>query len=236
MTAAAGFVSDLDLDHRARLSLGSSDDAIHRMVVDALDQFAVRGGALVDAGCGGGALKAALGDRVARYVGLDAVRYDQFPSGAEFHAVDLDAPEWPIADHQADVAAAVETIEHLQNPWAFMRQLAALVRPGGWVLVTTPNQLSLLSVATLVTKHRFSAFQDVHYPAHRTALLEADLQRCARAAGLEPVALRYSHRGRLPLSSRHYPRWISRVFPRALSDNVLLISRKPAMTRHLDGR
>ncbi len=236
MISAAGFVSDPDLDRRARLSLGSSDAAIHRMVVDAVDQFASRGGAFVDAGCGGGALKAALGDRVTRYVGLDAVLYERFPAGAEFHAVDLDAPEWPIPDQHADVAAAVETIEHLQNPWAFMRRLAALVRPGGWVFVTTPNQLSLLSIMTLITKGRFSAFQDVHYPAHRTALLEVDLQRCARAAGLEPVALRYSHRGRLPLSSRHYPQWIAQTFPRALSDNLLLIARKPLVTGHLHAR
>jgi protein involved in polysaccharide export with SLBB domain len=101
--------------------------------------------------------------------GLDAVRYDAFPDDADFQSVDLDGDRWPTPGSLADVVTAVETIEHLENPWSFMRRLAALVKPGGLVVVTTPNQLSLLSLLTLVSKRRFSAFQDAHYPAHRTA-------------------------------------------------------------------
>jgi len=69
-----------------------------------------------------------------------------------------------------------------------MRSLVALARPGGWVLVTTPNQLSWLSLLCLVVKNRFAAFQDVHYPAHLTALLEVDLRRLAREASLRDVS------------------------------------------------
>ena len=87
-----------------------------------------------------------------------------------------------LADQFADVVAAVEVVEHLENPRAFCRELARIVKPGGWVVVTTPNQLSLLSLLTLVVKQRFSAFQDVSYPAHITALLETDLRRIARNA------------------------------------------------------
>jgi 2-polyprenyl-3-methyl-5-hydroxy-6-metoxy-1,4-benzoquinol methylase len=50
-----------------------------------------------------------------------------------------------VADDYADVVASVETIEHLENPRAFMRQLARVVKPGGVVIVSTPNQLSLLT-------------------------------------------------------------------------------------------
>jgi 2-polyprenyl-3-methyl-5-hydroxy-6-metoxy-1,4-benzoquinol methylase len=215
------------LEARARLSLGSSNDAIYRMVAEALDARSASRGRLVDVGCGGGALWNVLSDRFDRYCGLDAVRYAGFPAGAEFHQVDLDAPVWPLEDAGADVVTAVETIEHLENPWAFVRALARLVKPGGWVVVTTPNQLSALSLLTLVAKRRFSAFQDSHYPAHRTALLEVDLFRIAAAAGLERLALGYSQRGRLPLARWHYPTAVARCLPRAFSDNVLLIGRRP---------
>jgi len=215
------------LEARARLSLGSSNDAIYRMVADALSARGVAGGRLVDVGCGGGALWRVMSDRFKSYCGLDAIRYDGFPVDAEFAQVDLDSPGWPIAEGRADVVTAVETIEHLENPWAFVRSLARIARPAGWVVVTTPNQLSLLSVLTLATKRRFSAFQDSHYPAHRTALLESDLQRIMSAAGLIDLGVAYSHRGRLPLSSAHYPAALSRLFPRALSDNLLIIGRKP---------
>ena len=214
------------LEARARLSLGSSNDAIYLMVAGALAARGVSGGRVVDVGCGRGALWNALSDRFNRYCGLDAVRYDGFPADADFRQVDLDSLSWPIADGDADVVTAVETIEHLENPWAFVRSLTRIVKPGGWVVVTTPNQLSLLSLLTLVTKRRFSAFQDSHYPAHRTALLESDLRRAAADAGLTDLSVAYSHRGRLPLAGVHYPLALARAFPRALSDNLMIIGRR----------
>jgi 2-polyprenyl-3-methyl-5-hydroxy-6-metoxy-1,4-benzoquinol methylase len=216
----------IGLEERARQSLGASNDAIHRMVVDAVDRHDIRGVRMVDVGCGHGSLRAALQHRFAEYQGLDAVRYERLPVDVEFTRVDLDSDRWPVAPG-ADLVAAVETIEHLENPWSFVRQLSALAAPGGWVVLTTPNQLSALSVITLVTKRRFSAFQDAHYPAHRTALLENDLRRIVEAGGLEVVEIGYSLRGRIPMTGRHYPAAFARRWPRALSDNVMIVARKP---------
>jgi len=217
--------SSAGLEARARQSLGSSSDAIYRMVAGALDARGVHGGTLVDVGCGQGALWRAVGDRFSRYCGLDAVRYDGFPADGEFCRVDLDAAAWPIADGSADVVTAVETIEHLENPWAFMRHLSALARPGAWVIVTTPNQLSALSLLSLLTRRRFVAFQDALFPAHRTSLLESDLCRAASECGLGIVDVAYSLRGRLPLTRWHYPVPLASVFPRSLSDNLMLVAR-----------
>jgi 2-polyprenyl-3-methyl-5-hydroxy-6-metoxy-1,4-benzoquinol methylase len=218
--------SDTALEARARQSLGSSSDAIYRMVDACLEARGIGGGTLVDVGCGGGGLWRIVARRFSRYCGLDAVRYDTFPSDGEFRQVDLDADEWTMPLGSGDVVAAVETIEHLENPWAFMRRLSALAKPGAWVLVTTPNQTSVLSVLTLAARHRFSAFQDSHYPAHRTALLASDLERAAREAGLEPTGIVFSHHGRVPFTPWHYPEAIARLFPRAFSDNLMLIATK----------
>jgi 2-polyprenyl-3-methyl-5-hydroxy-6-metoxy-1,4-benzoquinol methylase len=120
----------------------------------------------------------------------------------------------------------VETIEHLENPRAFVRELARLAKPGGTVLVTTPNQLSLLSKLTLLTRNQFNAFQEAPglYPAHITALLEVDLRRIARETGLEGVEVHYSGFGRIPFTARHWPRPLQ---GRAFSDNVALLARRP---------
>jgi hypothetical protein len=40
------------------------------------------------------------------------------------------------------------------------------------------------------------------------------------------VGASYSGQGRVPGTPWHYPNWLSRCFPRALSDNILLIGRK----------
>jgi 2-polyprenyl-3-methyl-5-hydroxy-6-metoxy-1,4-benzoquinol methylase len=217
----------VEVETRARQSQGSSDVAIYGMVARALEErYETRSGALLDVGCGTGQLWPYLQHLFLRYVGIDAVHYGDFPSDAEFHKADLDTGSTSLPNGIADVVASVETIEHLENPRAFVRELVRLVKPGGWVIVTTPNQLSLLSLLTLAIKKRFSAFQEVHYPAHLTALLEVDLKRIAAECGLSEVSLAYSLAGRIVMTPWHYPRFLSRLFPRALSDNVLVVGRK----------
>ena len=100
-----------------------------------------------------------------------------------------------------------------------------ITAPGGWLLVTTPNQRSLISLGALLLKEHFSAFRDSCYPAHQTALLDTDLRRLAAENGLRDVAIS-CEAGRMPLTAAVYPRGaVARFFPRACSDNVLLIAR-----------
>ena len=221
MTAPAAAV-----EVRARRSGGTSDDPIYRAVAAALR--GTGGGRLLDVGCGTGALWGHVSDQFAEYAGADAVRYDAFPAGHAFHTVDADGGRVPLPDGFADVVAAVEVIEHLENPRQFARELTRLARPGGWLVVTTPNQLSLLSKLTLALFNEFNAFRSGSYPAHLTALLEVDLRRIDRECGWADVGVTYTARGRVPGVSWHWPRWVSRVAPRALSDNLLLVARKPA--------
>jgi 2-polyprenyl-3-methyl-5-hydroxy-6-metoxy-1,4-benzoquinol methylase len=224
--STTAYANACEVEARARRSLGTSDVAIYEMVAKALEERDIAGDTLVDVGCGAGQLWPFLRARFARYIGVDVVRYEDFPAETKFTQVDLDTGKVALPAESADVVVAVETIEHLENPRAFMRELVRLVRRGGWVVVTTPNQLSLLSLLTLTIKQRFSAFQDVHYPAHLTALLEVDLKRIAGECGLTDVGVVYSSEGRMVLTPWHYPKFISQMFPRALSDNVLVIGRK----------
>ena len=214
------------VEQRARRSEGTSNEAILRMVLRALDKRQIKGKCLVDVGCGQADLFDLVSPRFSRYIGVDAARYEHFPEGAEFRQLDLDTAQIPLPDGTADVVTAIEVIEHLENPRDLMRKMVRLAKAGGWIIVTTPNQLSFLSLLTLVTKHRFQAFQDVHYPAHLTALLEVDLRRIASECGLTQVAIEYSHDSRIPLTAMHHPRLLSNNFPRWFSDNLLLIGRK----------
>jgi SAM-dependent methyltransferase len=214
------------VESRARRSQGTSSEAILQMVLRSLEKRQIAGGCVADLGCGQGDLFHFVGSRFSRYVGLDAARYENFPQGAEFGQIDLDTGGIPLPDGTADVVTAIEVIEHLENPRDFMRKLVRLAKPGGWIIVTTPNQLSVLSLVTLIVKHRFQAFQDVHYPAHLTALLEVDLRRIAGECGLVQVEIEFSQSGRIPLTATHYPRLLSRMFPRRFSENLLMIGRK----------
>lgn len=208
--------------YRALLSGGASQDAIYRMAAEAIKTRHSGGGLLLDIGCGSGALRQFVRPLIDSYVGVDLVEYAGFPSDCSFYCADLNSVSFELPIASADIVVSLETIEHLENPRAFVRELVRLARPGGWVIVSTPNQLSLLSLFTLLTKHQFNQFQDVHYPAHISALLEVDLLRIGKECTLSTVAIEYSRSGRVVFTPWHYPSWLSRLFPRAMSDNLLM--------------
>jgi len=223
VTAVTGLV---DVEVRARQTRGESSDAIYRAIARTLYQRGIWGNMLLDVGCGAGRLWPFVCDRFATYIGVDVIPYEQFPKGAIFRVADLDAEGVPLPDRSADVVVAAETIEHLENPRAFMRELVRVTKADGWIVVTTPNQLALLSMMTLFVKGRFNAFQDVQYPAHITALLPIDLQRIAEESAVTGIAIEYTEEGRIPLTGRHYPARLARLLPQALSDNVLLLGKR----------
>jgi len=219
-------MEQVNLETRARQSQGASSAPIYKMVAKSISEERPTGGVLLDIGCGRGNLLGFVGDRFDRYIGVDVVKYEGFPTEAEFIPLDLDAGKAPLPDDFADVVCSVETIEHLENPRAFMRELVRLVKPGGWVIVTTPNQLSLLSKLTLVLKNQFNAFQEAPglYPAHITALLEIDLIRIATECGLRDIKIDYSDRGRIPFTPWHWPANFG-FQGRSFSDNICAIGR-----------
>ncbi|MBE9010111.1 methyltransferase domain-containing protein [Pseudanabaenaceae cyanobacterium LEGE 13415] len=210
---------------RAEQSLGMSSVAIYEMVRRVLLQHYPSSSVLLDVGCGTGNLKPFVAKLCDRYIGIDAVQYPEFSKNTEFIRQNLDRPLIGLFDNFADVVISVETIEHLENPRAFYRELVRITKPGGYVIVTTPNQLSLLSKLTLLLKNQFNAFQEAPglYPSHITALLEVDLRRIAREAGLSDIKIEYSDRGRIPFTNRNYPEFCK---GNLFSDNLLCIGRK----------
>ena len=65
-----------------------------------------------------------------RCIGLDAVRYAGLPDDVTFHAGRSRRRRCRSRTASADVTAAVEVIEHLENPRAFVRELVRITRPG----------------------------------------------------------------------------------------------------------
>ena len=224
----------LNVEERARESEGGSSSAVYEMISAALVERGLAGGRLVDVGCGVGTLASALPRGDFRYVGVDVVRHPAFPRKLELVLANLDREPIPLPDASADIVVSAETIEHVENPRALMRELVRLLRPGGWLFVTTPNQLSMASLLCLVARGEFQYFQrgPGMYPAHITALLEVDLRRVAEECSLVNVDVLYSGSGRVPFTPRRWPKVVAarRGFRgRTFSDNVLVCGMKPVV-------
>ena len=218
---------------RALQSGGESNDAIYRAAAHALRRLVARRHRglspprlLVDVGCGSGNFRDFAAPLTDEYVGVDVVRHRRLRHDLRFLQADLDAQCIPLPDGCAAIVTAIEVIEHLDSPRAFCRELVRILAPGGCLVVTTPNQASASSVLSLAVTGQFPAFQEASYPVHRTALLPVDLERIAAECGLGRIEIHYSQRGRIPLTTLHYPTLLSRALPRALSDNVLMVGCK----------
>ena len=215
----------MDASERGLQTRGESEDAIYTAAATLLRQRRAKG-LVVDIGCGIGRFRGFAGNLIEDYLGIDVVRHPGLPTDVRFAGANLDREPIPLGADAADVVVAIETIEHLENPRAFVRELSRILKPGGWLVVTTPNQLSLLSLLSLAIKGRFVAFQDAYYPIHCTALLPIDLLRMASDCGLSGAELHFTASGRMPLTHVHYPTALARLFPQQLSDNVLLLAGK----------
>jgi SAM-dependent methyltransferase len=99
---------------------------------------------IVDVGCGdGAALAVAAGQNAAhRFVGIDwsgeALRQAR-ALGLTVLRADVTAPGLPVADGAADVVIMSEVIEHLVDPDGVVAEARRVLRPGGSLLLSTPN-------------------------------------------------------------------------------------------------
>ena len=105
-------------------------------------------GAVVDIGCGTGALAAELGRRGVRAVGVDS-------SEDALRAASARAPDasfrlgsvasLPLADDSMDAALLIEVVEHLDDATlgATLTEARRVLRQRGVLLVTTPNAETL---------------------------------------------------------------------------------------------
>lgn len=98
-------------------------------------------GRVLDAPCGLGWLGDTLPGASGRQVELDGVGLWQFPpASAGYRSViehDLDTP-LTVAEHY-DAAVCCEAIHLLTNPGVLVQSLRKALRPGGTLIITTPN-------------------------------------------------------------------------------------------------
>lgn len=213
----------------ARQSRGISGNAIRNLVLKLVEKHKDAKNVL-DYGAGAGQLLEMLRSALpsASLAGSDIVARP-----ADLH-VDIDWIEGDLNEQimlkgAFDLVLAVEVIEHLENPRATARQLFDLLEPGGYCIVTTPNQESIRSLLALVLEGHYAAFRGASYPAHITALLREDLRRIFTEAGFTNIHFAYTDKGGLPRMVSRTWQQLSFGFLRGrrFSDNVALIAQRP---------
>jgi SAM-dependent methyltransferase len=100
-----------------------------------------RPGAVLDFPCGTGWLQDALSGPGWQYHGADLYCEPNVPG---FRLADLQE-RFPYADGQFDYVACLEGLEHIENYHHVLREAQRVLKPGGTLLVSTPNPLNIKS-------------------------------------------------------------------------------------------
>jgi len=214
----------------AELSRGISSNVIYAAIERVIATRDLQG-AVLDYGAGVGDLTRRLVE-IGRFSSVSAADIMPRPAG-------LDRVQWieqdlnePMQGHDGafDVVIAAEVIEHLENPRFTVRELFRLVRPGGTVIVSTPNNESWRSLVALLVRGHYAGFGEASYPAHITALLRKDLTRIFQETGLRSPEFVFTDCGGIPGKPNVTWQQISFGLLRGLrySDNVLAVGIKPA--------
>lgn len=102
------------------------------------------GARVLDAPCGTGALTVTLAELGFSAIGADLAEDAAASLGPSFTQVNLDAAlPWP--NEHFDAVFSTEGIEHLENHFSFLREIRRILKPGGVLILTTPNITALRS-------------------------------------------------------------------------------------------
>jgi SAM-dependent methyltransferase len=128
---------------------------------------------------------------------------DLFPEFFRYEAVKCAAIAHdgilPYDDDSVDVACSLEVVEHLEDQFAFARELHRIVKPGGTAIISTPNVLNLNSrwrnlhsgFAVLFDPLLLSSNDPVHTSGHIHPVSYYYLAYQLRRAGFVETKVRY---------------------------------------------
>jgi len=85
--------------------------------------------------------------------------FDRQPLTANIRQWDIEN-RFPYEDGQADIITFLEVVEHLNNPWISIKNLADTLKPKGYLLLTTPNPAWSNARINLLMKGQLSCFTD----------------------------------------------------------------------------
>lgn len=165
----------------------SESDVFFDLVGRYVDEDAV----VLDAGCGSGAFKYELRDRAKFFAGCDVsddVARNSNVSAAAFS----DLGDLAFASESFDLVFSRYVFEHLDKPERVFAEFARVLKPGGKLVVLTPNKRHYVALLSRLTPHFFheqvgrlrgNAAHDL-FPTRYIANSKADLERFSRAARL----------------------------------------------------
>jgi 2-polyprenyl-6-hydroxyphenyl methylase / 3-demethylubiquinone-9 3-methyltransferase len=181
---------------------------------------------IVDIGCGGGILSEAMARQGAQVLGADLA--ERSLKVAQLHAMEAgidnvryrEVAAETLADEQPgqfDIVTCMEMVEHVPDPAAIVAACATLVKPGGWVFLSTLNRNPKSFLFAIVGAEYLLRLLPAGTHEYAKFIRPSELATWCRSSGLELLHTRGMEYN--PLTKRYWLSGDTRV-------NYLLACRK----------
>jgi 2-polyprenyl-6-hydroxyphenyl methylase / 3-demethylubiquinone-9 3-methyltransferase len=157
----------------------------------------LEGLSIVDIGCGGGLVCEPLARLGARVAGIDpaAENVEAARRHAAEQGLSVDYRAARVEDLVAegrtfDAVACLEVVEHVPDPAAFLKACAALVRPGGLLLLSTINRTLKSYLLAIVGAEYVLRWLPIGTHQWERFVTPLELERHVAAAGLAKPAFK----------------------------------------------
>jgi ubiquinone/menaquinone biosynthesis C-methylase UbiE len=220
---------------------------------DRIRKYLLPGQHLLDAGCGPYLKFAREFAALSFVVGVDLVSGFETDNQQVPFGVRADLGCLPFHSNSFDMVISRSVVEHLEDPERVFREFYRVLRPGGKLVIITPNKydyVSLLAAITPYWLHRklvsklFPVSQDDVFPTRYRANTRSSIKKALVSAGFAEKELR---------TINHYPAYLmfspvlfrlgilyerltSLEVLRTLRSSILCVFEKKALTRSSDAR
>jgi SAM-dependent methyltransferase len=180
-------------------------DALYRELIQ---KYLPRGGRLLDAGCGRYLKFSKEYAQTAEVVGVDLEASLETANQRSPYGICSDLSSLPFPTGHFDLVISRYVVEHLEDPGQVFREFRRVLKPGGKVILATPNKYDYVSVIASMSPygwHRaivsriFGVSEDDVYPTLYRANTLGKIDEELRSAGLVKRELR---------ALTHYPAYL----------------------------
>jgi SAM-dependent methyltransferase len=172
---------------RSRSIYGAVKGLLGSAAARAVARYIPAGGSCLEVGCGNGAFLARLAEARpdVELAGVDIVDLGVALPRFTFYLGQLEAIDFGA--RRFDLVYCSNLIEHVPDPFVFLRKCAALLRPGGVLYGVTPDHLSL-------DRYLFGRYwAGYHYPRHTFVFNHRNLHQVFSRSGFDHASVRGSH-------------------------------------------
>lgn len=147
---------------------------------------------LLDAGCGRYLKFCKELSGTARVVGIDLGSTLETDNQSAPFGVRGDLSRLPFASEQFDMVISRSVVEHLDDPLLAFREIGRVLRPGGKVVIVTPNKYDYVSLIAAITPYRlhrrlvsriFQSSEDDVFPTRYRANTLSSMRKAMNSAG-----------------------------------------------------